>query len=114
MLEAVGEARGREAKLSRRASTLIVGAVVFAVSVFLEALPRMGAWMDLVTIYIAPFGAVLGAVFIYFVLGMKAAKAELNLGRRRPLGRAFTPIAYCYVVLAAAVVVLGIWYGGIG
>ena len=114
MLEAVGEALGREAKLSRRASTLIVGAVVFAVSVFLEALPRMGAWMDLVTIYIAPFGAVLGAVFIYFVLGMKAAKAELNLGRRRPLGRAFAPIAYCYVVLAAAVVVLGIWYGGIG
>ena len=74
----------------------------------------MGAWLDTVTIYIAPFGALLCAVLIYFILGMKDIKAELNLGRKKPLGRSFDVIAYFYVIVAAAVLVLGIYYGGIG
>ena len=114
MLEACGEALGRGAKLSRTAATLIVGAVTFGVGLFIEALPHMGRWMDVITIYVAPFGAVLGAVFIYFVLGMRAIKAELAEGRGRPLGRGFDTAAYVYVILAAAVFVLGIVYGGIG
>ena len=89
MLEAVSESLGRGARLSRTLSVLIVGSVTFAVGVFLEALPSMGAWMDAVTIYIAPFGAVLAAVILYWVLGLPAVKAELALGRKRPLGRGF-------------------------
>lgn len=114
MFEACSEALSSQLKLGRTLSICIIGAVTFAVSVFLEALPDMGAWLDAVTIYIAPFGAVLCAVFIYFILGMKNIKAELNIGRSRPLGRQFDVIAYFYVILAAAVVVLGIYYGGIG
>ena len=53
-------------------------------------------------------------VFIYFVLGMPAIKGELNLGRKKPLGRSFDVLAYVYVAVAAAVLVLGILYGGIG
>ena len=114
MLEAVSESLGRGARLSRTLSVLIVGSVTFAVGVFLEALPSMGAWMDAVTIYIAPFGAVLGAVFIYWVLGLGPLRQELMLGRERPLWRGFGPLAHLYVVLTAAVWVLGIVYGGIG
>ena len=114
MFEACSEALSSQLKLGRTLSICIIGAITFAVSVFLEALPDMGAWLDAVTIYIAPFGAVLCAVFIYFILGMKNIKAELNIGRSRPLGRQFDVIAYFYVILAAAVVVLGIYYGGIG
>lgn len=114
MFEACSEALSSQLKLGRTLSICIIGAITFAVSVFLEALPDMGAWLDAVTIYIAPFGAVLCAVFIYFILGMKNIKAELNIGRSRPLSRQFDVIAYFYVILAAAVVVLGIYYGGIG
>ena len=114
MMEACGEALSSRLKLSRRLSVAVVAAVVFGVSVFLEALPNMGTWLDTVTIYIAPFGALLCAVFIYFILGMPAIKKELNQGRKKPLGRSFDILAYIYVAVAAAVLVLGIVYGGIG
>ena len=115
MLEAVGESLSKGANLPRKAALAAVGCVTFGVSVFLESLPAMGAWLDAVTVYIAPFGAVLGAVMIYWVLGLKAIRAELLEGRTRPLGRAFDFLAkYVYVFLSAAVLVLGIAYGGIG
>ena len=54
----------------------------------------MGGWMDLITIYVSPFGALLVAVCIYFVLGMKDIRAELALGRARAgLAAGLTPDA---------------------
>lgn len=115
MLEAVGESLSKGVKLPRKAAMIVVGCVTFGVSLFLESLPAMGSWLDAVTIYIAPFGAVLAAVMIYWVLGLKAIRAELMEGRTRPLGPAFGFLAkYVYVFLSAAVLVLGIVYGGIG
>ena len=115
MLEAVGESLSKGVKLPRKAAMVAVGCVTCGVSLFLESLPAMGSWLDAVTIYIAPFGAVLAAVMIYWVLGLKAIRAELMEGRTRPLGRAFDLLSkYVYVFLSAAVLVLGIVYGGIG
>lgn len=114
MMEACSEALSSRLKLSRTWSVWIIAAVVFGVSVFLESLPRMGAWLDVVTIYLSPFGAVLCAVLIYFVLGVGALRSELERGRSRPLGRAFPVIGYSYVILSALVVLFGILYGGIG
>ena len=115
MLEACGAALESNLKLPRWLSTTIVGAVVFGVSVFLESLSGMGNWLDLITIYVAPFGAVLGAVFIYWVLGLDSIKKELMLGRDKPIGKVFDFISkYVYVILSAAVVIFGIIYGGIG
>ena len=114
MMEACGEALSSRLRLSRRLSVTAAAAVVFGVSVFLEALPNMGAWLDAVAIYIAPCGALLCAVFIYFILGLPAIKKELDLGRKKPLGRSFDVLAYVYVAVAAAVLVLGVAYGGIG
>ena len=106
MLEACGAALESKLKLPRWLSTTIVGAVVFGVSVFLESLSGMGSWLDLITIYVAPFGA---------VLGLDPIKKELMLGRDKPIGKAFDFIAkYVYVILSAAVVIFGIIYGGIG
>lgn len=114
MMEACSEALSTQLKLPRKGAVAAVAAIVFGVSLFLEKLDNMGAWLDTVTIYIAPFGALLCAVFIYFILGMPAIKGELNLGRKKPLGRSFDVLAYVYVAVAAAVLVLGILYGGIG
>lgn len=115
MLEAVGESLSKGVKLPRKAAMIVVGCVTFGVSLFLESLPAMGSWLDAVTIYIAPFGAVLAAVILYWVLGLPAVKAELALGRKRPLGRGFDFLSkYVYVILTAVVLVCGILYGGIG
>ena len=114
MLEACGEALSSTVKLSRRAATLIVGVVTFVPGLFLESLAGMGGWMDLITIYISPFGALLVAVFIYFVLRVDTIKDELALGGKGRPGAFFTVTARFYVLVAAAVWVLGIYYGGIG
>ena len=114
MMEACSEALSTQLKLPRRGAVALIAALVFGVSLFLEKLDNMGAWLDTVTIYIAPFGALLCAVFIYFILGMPAIKGELDRGRKKPLGRGFDVLAYVYVAVAAAVLVLGIVYGGIG
>ena len=114
MLEACGEALSSTVKLSRRAATLIVGVVTFVPGLFLESLAGMGGWMDLITIYVSPFGALLVAVFIYFVLRVDTIKDELALGGKGRPGTFFTVTARFYVLVAAAVWVLGIYSGGIG
>ena len=114
MLEACGEALNSTVKLSRRAATLIVGVVTFVPGLFLESLAGMGGWMDLITIYVSPFCALLVAVFIYFVLRVDTIKDELALGGKGRPGAFFTVTARFYVLVAAAVWVLGIYYGGIG
>ncbi len=115
MFEVCSEAVQNRANIKRIPSIALVALAVFAVGIFLEYEPYMGKWMDMITIYVVPIGAVLGAVMIYWVLGKEKIGAELNLGRKKPLGKGFFWTAkYFYVFLAAAVVVLSIVYGGIG
>ncbi len=113
MLEACGEALSSTVRLPRALSLALVGAVTFGAGLFVESLAGMGGWMDLITIYVSPFGAMLVAVCLYFVLGPGAVKDELALGGKRP-GRMFDFVARAYVLVAAAVWVLGICYHGIG
>ena len=113
MLEACGEALNSTLGLSRRLSLLTVGVVTFGAGLFVESLSGMGGWMDLITIYVSPFGALLVAVCLYFVLGPDEVRDELALGGRRP-GPAFNRLARFYVLVAGAVWALGIYYQGIG
>ena len=73
--------------------------IALFIGVFIEAEPKFGPWMDIVTIYIVPFGAVLGAFSIYYILGYKEIRQELELARK-PLGAYFGITAkYIYVPL---------------
>ncbi|MFV0516036.1 MAG: sodium-dependent transporter [Aminipila sp.] len=115
MLEVCTEALHSRTKISRNMAIIIIGAIVAAVGLFIEYEPNLGAWMDFITIYVVPFGAVLGALMIFWVLKDNKIVEELNLARKKPLSKAFINIAkYVYVPLAGLVVVLGILLGGIG
>lgn len=115
MFEAVSESWQTRFRLPRKAAVALCGGISLLIGLFLEAEPKVGAWMDLITIVVVPLGAVLGAVSIYYVLGYREIRRELETGRRRPLGALFGPLArYVYVPLAAVVFILGIVYGGIG
>lgn len=115
MFEAVSESWQNRFKLSRKAAVGLCAGSALLVGIFLEAEPRVGAWMDFITIMVVPFGAVLGAVSIYYILGYKEIQKELEEGRDKPLPGAFRPLAkYVYVPLAVIVFILGIVYGGIG
>lgn len=115
MFEVVSEAARRYLHLGRAASTALVGAAAFAAGIFIEYEPYLGKWMDAITIYIVPAGALLGAVIIYWVLGLDRIREELANGRKKPLTPAFDFLAkYLYVFLAGAVLLFSIALGGIG
>ena len=115
MFEAVIESWQRKFSLGRTPCVLLCGAITFAVGLFLEAEPKVGAWLDFITIVVVPIGAVLGAVSIYYVLGWPRIRAELETGRAKKLPRAFGAAArFLYVPLTILVLVLGFVKGGIG
>ena len=115
MFEAVSESWQTRFQLPRKMAVALCGGLALLVGIFLEAEPKVGSWMDFITIIVVPFGAVLGALSIYYILGFDEIKKELELGRDKPLGRFFGPLAkYVYVPLAVIVFILGLVYGGIG
>ena len=115
MFEAVSESWQSSFKLPRKLTVILCGVISLAVGLFIEDGNLVGSWMDFITILVVPFGALLGAVSIYYVLGWKSVKEELSEGRKKPVPQWFGYLAkYVYVPIAIAVFVLGIIYGGIG
>lgn len=115
MFEAVTESWQHKFGMKRNAAVLLCGAITLLVGLFLEEETRVGNWMDFVTILVVPFGAVLGAVSIYYVFGFDKIREELETGRKKTLPGFFRFAAkYLYVPLAVIVFVLGLVYGGIG
>ena len=101
--------------MSRFGHGVVCAVVAFGVGVFMEDGDKVGKWMDFITILVVPFGALLGAISIYYVLGWKELGEELSLGRKKPVKAWFERLGkYVYVPLAIFVFVLGIVYGGIG
>lgn len=115
MLEAVCESWQNRFHISRKKAVLLCGIITFAISVCIENGDIVGKLMDVVTIYIIPFAALLGAITIYYVLGWNALKQELDKGRKKPVGPTFKFLGkYVYVFLALIILILGILYNGIG
>lgn len=115
MFEVCQEALQNSLNLSRKTALIIVTVIIFGVGLFIEAESPLGTWMDIITIYVVPFGALLGAVMIYWILRTGELDRELNQGRAKPVGKAFHMISRClYVPLTLIVFFLGILYGGIG
>lgn len=115
MFEAVSESLQTRFSIPRKAAVALCAGMAFLVGLFLESEANVGSWMDFITIIVVPFGAVLGAVSIYYILGYDDIRKELECGREKKLGSWYGPLAkYVYVPLAVVVFILGIVYGGIG
>lgn len=115
MFEAVIESWQHKFNLKRGHAVLLCGAITLVAGLFTEEEARVGSWMDFITIVVVPFGAVLGAVSVYYILGFDKIKEELETGRKRKLPGIFKPVAkYIYVPLVVIVFVLGLIYKGIG
>lgn len=115
MFEAVSESWQNRFHISRKLAVCLCGGITLLVGLFLEEESRMGSWMDFISIIVVPFGALLGAVSIYYVLGYREIKKEMETGKGKALPGWFGPLAkYIYVPLSIIVFVLGLIYGGIG
>lgn len=101
------------AKLKRILSTVLVVAFGAVVAVCIQAITS--PWMDVVSIYICPLGALLAGVMFFWVAGKKFAEEQVNLGADKPVGKWFFPVGkYVYCTLALIALVVGAILGGIG
>ena len=115
MFEAVIESWQHKFNLKRNHSVLFCGGITLLVGFMLGSESKVGPWMDFITIIVVPFGAVLGAISIYYILGFDKIKEELETGRKKPLPKLFKISAkYIYVPLSIIVFILGLIYKGIG
>ncbi|MDO5520371.1 MAG: sodium-dependent transporter [bacterium] len=115
LFEAPVEAIQTKFNLSRTVSVCIIAVIAIAVGVLIENGDTVSNWMDVVSIYIIPLGALLSAIMFFWICGDGFARKHVQMGIEKELGKWFEPLTkYVFVGLTAIVYILGIFYGGIG
>lgn len=75
----------------------------------------VSGWMDAVSIYVCPFGAMLAGIMFFYVAGDKFALDSVNEGANKPIGSWFMSLGkFLFVPLAFIALVTGAMFGGIG
>lgn len=91
------------------AAAIIGGGVAY----FIQGI--VSGWMDAVSIYICPLGAMLAAIMFFWVAGDEFAQNAVNTGKEKPIGAWFVPLGkYVLVPLALIALIAGALLGGIG
>ena len=103
MFEAVGESlQNRFPKINRTAALIIMGVICLGFGINMEPIYKWGPWMDIVSIYIIPIGATLGAISWFWVMKRDDLLHEINKGTVKPHGKLWHGIGrYAYVLCAA-------------
>ncbi len=100
-------------KLHRIPAVGVIGVIGCIVALLIQ--PWTSQWMDVVSIYICPLGAMLAGIMFFWVLKKESALEEVNHGAKKPIGAWFYNLGkYIYVPLALLALILGAIYGGIG
>ena len=102
MFEAVGESlQYRFPKISRNFVLVVLGAVCLGFGLHMEPIFNWGPWMDIVSIYIIPIGATLGAVSWFWIMKRDDLLEEINKGASKPHGMLWHSMGrYAYVLCA--------------
>ncbi len=115
LFEAPIESLQERFKFSRAKAVTTVGIVAAIIGIFIEDGDVLGTWMDVVSIYVIPLGALLAGIMFFWVCGPKFAREQAQLGRQKEIGSWFEPMSrYVFVGLTIIVYIMGIFYGGIG
>ena len=98
---------------SRTVSSLVMLVLGCAVALCIQAI--VSQWMDAVSIYVCPLGALLAAIMFFWIAGRDYVLENVNEGARKPIGRWFFPTGkYVYCALAIVALIAGALLGGIG
>lgn len=110
MFEAVGESLMHKIpKLSRKWMLVILCAVCLGIGLHMEPISSWGPWMDIVSIYIIPIGATLGAVSWFWVMKREELMHEINRGANTPYGTLWYCLGrYLYVPCAVILCVIAL------
>lgn len=102
MFEAVAESLLHKfPKLGRKSVLSILCLICLGFGIGMETISKWGPWMDLVSIYIIPIGATLGALSWFWVMKKEELLLEINKGSERKRGNLWYGIGrYVYVPFA--------------
>ena len=96
--------------LKRLPAVLVIGLIGTAVSVLIQ--PWTSQWMDVVSIYICPAGALLAAIMFFWVLKKQTALDAVNEGAEKSVGKWFYPMGkYVFCLCALVALVAGALLG---
>ncbi|NSJ92927.1 sodium-dependent transporter, partial [Coprococcus sp. MSK.21.13] len=103
MFEVVGESlMYKFPKLKRIPMLILLCVICFGIGVNMEPIFRWGPWMDLISIYIIPIGATLGAISWFWIMKKEDLLNEINLGAKKKQGDLWYNMGkYLYVPFAA-------------
>ena len=102
MFEAVGESlQHRIPKLRRWVALVIMCVICLGAGLNMEKISSWGPWMDVVSIYIIPIGATLGAISWFWIMKKDALLEEINKGAKKSRGTLWHATGrYVYVLCA--------------
>ena len=87
MFEAVVESlQNKLPRLNRMVALAILCVLCLGVGLNMEPISKWGPWMDIVSIYIIPIGATIGAISWFWVMKKQDLLDEVNKGTLRPHG----------------------------
>ena len=99
----------RYSKIKRISALIIIGLVTFLVGVNMETISKWGPWMDLVSIYIIPIGASIGAIAWFYFWKKDEILEEINSGAKKKIGEKWHMLGkFVYVPIAIGLSILAL------
>ncbi|MCB9480384.1 MAG: sodium-dependent transporter [Desulfobacteraceae bacterium] len=116
MLEPAVEGFMDKTRISRTKTVLLLSVLAFVIGLPLDLnMSLFGKWVDITTVYVLPFGALVSAFVFFWIYGASKAREEINKGDGFKFGKWFEFYSkYIFVPVAVLVLVLNIAFGGIG
>jgi neurotransmitter:Na+ symporter, NSS family len=115
LMETPIEALQDKFKMSRFKAVATIIGLTALVGVFIENGDTVSIWMDVLSIYVIPMGALLAGVVFFWVAGVEFARESVQMGRKEKIGSWFEPMTkYLFVGTTIFIYIMGIIYGGIG
>ena len=100
-------------RTKRVTSVIIIGVVGGIIALCIQ--PWTSQWMDMVSIYLCPLGALTAGIMFFWIMKKDTALAAVQEGDPKPVMHWFLSFGkYVFVPLCAACFILGIVFGGIG
>ena len=109
MFEAVGESLTHKfPKLNRNLALLLMGVICLGFGINMEAIFQWGPWMDFISIYIIPIGAMLGAISWFWIMKKDQFLGEINRGGAK-FGNVWYSVGrYVYVPMAVILCIIAL------
>ena len=96
-------------KLDRKIVLIAIGALVFLVGMNMEKVSQWGPFMDIISIYIIPIGAMIGAITWFWILKKDQLIGAINLGAKKQYGNTWYNIGkFLYVPLAVILCLIAV------